>query len=61
MLERGGRVEFQRCWRIIAAGTNEHSGHFTGLAISRSLGDLCFKEPRLCAALSRFLHSHHQC
>ncbi|KAK9914952.1 hypothetical protein WJX75_002812 [Coccomyxa subellipsoidea] len=47
VLERGGRVEFQRCWRIIAAGTNEHSGHFTGLAISRSLGDLCFKEPRL--------------
>ena len=39
----GGRVEFQRCWRVIstARGTN------TGLAVSRSLGDLEFKEPRM--------------
>ena len=41
----GGRVEMQRCWRIIstARGTN------TGLAVSRSLGDLDFKEPSMCA------------
>ena len=41
----GGRVEMQRCWRIIstARGTN------TGLAVSRSLGDLDFKEPAMCA------------
>ncbi|CAL5221222.1 g3373 [Coccomyxa viridis] len=39
----GGRVEMQRCWRIIstARGTN------TGLAVSRSLGDLDFKEPSM--------------
>ncbi|CAK0781692.1 hypothetical protein CVIRNUC_005447 [Coccomyxa viridis] len=39
----GGRVEMQRCWRIIttARGTN------TGLAVSRSLGDLDFKEPSI--------------
>ncbi len=45
MEERGGRVEMQRCWRIIstARGTN------TGLAVSRSLGDLDFKEPSMCA------------
>ncbi len=48
VLDSGGRVEFQRCWRIIAASTNEDAGRFTGLAISRSLGDLGFKEPRLC-------------
>ena len=44
----GGRVEMQRCWRIIttARGTN------TGLAVSRSLGDLDFKEPSMCGSLA---------
>ena len=44
----GGRVEMQRCWRIIttARGTN------TGLAVSRSLGDLDFKEPSMCGSVA---------
>lgn len=37
----GGRVEFARCWRIISTAR----GANTGLAVSRSLGDLDFKEP----------------
>ena len=46
MERSGGRVEMQRCWRIIttARGTN------TGLAVSRSLGDLDFKEPSMCGS-----------
>lgn len=45
MERAGGRVEMQRCWRIVttARGTN------SGLAVSRSLGDLDFKEPSMCA------------
>ena len=48
MERSGGRVEMQRCWRIIttARGTN------TGLAVSRSLGDLDFKEPSMCGSLA---------
>ena len=40
----GGRVEFARCWRIISTAR----GANTGLAVSRSLGDLDFKEPIRC-------------
>ncbi len=39
----GGRVEFQRCWRVISSVRGTH----TGLAVSRSLGDLEFKEPKM--------------
>ena len=48
MERSGGRVEMQRCWRIIttARGTN------TGLAVSRSLGDLDFKEPSMCGSVA---------
>jgi len=50
VLEAGGRVEFQRCWRVISGGADgEEPGRRTGLAISRSLGDLDFKEPKLYA------------
>ena len=40
----GARVEFQRCWRVISTAR----GINTGLAVSRSLGDLDFKEPKMC-------------
>lgn len=46
----GGRVEFQRCWRVISGGNDDDPGRRTGLAVSRSFGDIEFKEPRLCAA-----------
>lgn len=39
----GGRVDFQRCWRVIVAPREGRLG--SGLAVSRSLGDLDFKEP----------------
>ncbi|GIL80760.1 hypothetical protein Vretimale_9141 [Volvox reticuliferus] len=40
----GGRVDFQRCWRVIVEPREGRLG--SGLAVSRSLGDLDFKEPR---------------
>ncbi|BDA43649.1 Protein phosphatase 2C homolog 3 [Coccomyxa sp. Obi] len=43
----GGRVEFQRCWRVISGGNDDDPGRRTGLAVSRSFGDIEFKEPRL--------------
>lgn len=39
----GGRVEMQRCWRVICPAANGRPA--SGLAVSRSLGDLDFKEP----------------
>eukprot|EP00884_Botryococcus_braunii_P014428 jgi/Botrbrau1/22987/Bobra.0030s0052.2 len=39
----GGRVDFQRCWRVICEPRNGRPG--SGLAVSRSFGDLDFKEP----------------
>ena len=38
----GGRVEFQRCWRVICGPRDGRPG--SGLAVSRSFGDLDFKE-----------------
>lgn len=49
VLGAGGRVEWQRCWRVISGGSDDDSGRRTGLAVSRSFGDIEFKEPRLCA------------
>ncbi len=40
----GGRVEFQRCWRIISEPRRDRP--LSGLAVSRSFGDLDFKEPK---------------
>lgn len=40
----GGRVDFQRCWRVIVEPREGRLG--SGLAVSRSLGDLDFKEPK---------------
>lgn len=39
----GGRVDFQRCWRVVVEPRDGRPG--SGLAVSRSLGDLDFKEP----------------
>ena len=39
----GGRVDFQRCWRVICPARNGRPA--SGLAVSRSFGDLDFKEP----------------
>lgn len=39
----GGRVEFSKCWRVICEPRAGRSG--SGLAVSRSFGDLDFKEP----------------
>ncbi|CAL8468404.1 g7944 [Coccomyxa elongata] len=47
VLGAGGRVEWQRCWRVISGGSDDDSGRRTGLAVSRSFGDIEFKEPRL--------------
>ncbi len=44
VLKAGGRVEFQRCWRVVVEPKDGRPG--SGLAVSRSLGDLDFKEPR---------------
>ncbi|WIA44540.1 hypothetical protein OEZ86_007274 [Tetradesmus obliquus] len=41
--EAGGRVDFQRCWRVVVEPRDGRPG--SGLAVSRSLGDLDFKEP----------------
>ncbi|KAL6761608.1 phosphatase 2C-like domain-containing protein, partial [Haematococcus lacustris] len=40
----GGRVEWQRCWRVVVEPGDGRPG--SGLAVSRSLGDYDFKEPR---------------
>ncbi|KAK9829310.1 hypothetical protein WJX72_005079 [[Myrmecia] bisecta] len=40
----GGRVNFQRCWRVICEPKDGRPG--SGLAVSRSFGDLDFKEPQ---------------
>lgn len=40
---RGGRIEFQRCWRVVVEPRDGRLG--SGLAVSRALGDLDFKEP----------------
>eukprot|EP00879_Flechtneria_rotunda_P000997 GHRR01001131.1.p1 GENE.GHRR01001131.1~~GHRR01001131.1.p1 ORF type:complete len:866 (+),score=406.00 GHRR01001131.1:371-2968(+) len=40
----GGRVDFQRCWRVVVEPRDGRPG--SGLAVSRSLGDLDFKEPQ---------------
>ncbi|MEW5306475.1 MAG: hypothetical protein WDW36_008937 [Sanguina aurantia] len=40
----GGRVEFQRCWRVISEARGGRPG--SGLAVSRSFGDIDFKEPQ---------------
>lgn len=40
----GGRVDFSNCWRVIWQPRNGRPG--SGLAVSRSLGDLNFKEPQ---------------
>ena len=39
----GGKVNFQRCWRVICPARNGRPA--SGLAVSRSFGDLDFKEP----------------
>lgn len=39
----GGRVEFSGCWRVICEPRENRPG--SGLAVTRSLGDLDFKEP----------------
>ncbi|GAX77731.1 hypothetical protein CEUSTIGMA_g5174.t1 [Chlamydomonas eustigma] len=44
VLAAGGRVEFQRCWRVVVEPRDGRPG--SGLAVSRSLGDLDFKEPK---------------
>jgi len=41
--DAGGRVDFQRCWRVVVEPRDGRPG--SGLAVSRSLGDLDFKEP----------------
>ena len=50
--EAGGTVEFQQCWRVICPARGLRPA--SGLAVSRALGDIHFKEPvrcRPCAAL----------
>ena len=47
----GGRVEMQRCWRVICPAANGRPA--SGLAVSRSLGDLDFKEPARHANFQR--------
>ena len=42
----GGQVDFQRCWRVICPAQENRKA--SGLAVSRSLGDLDFKEPLRC-------------
>lgn len=39
----GGRILFQRCWRVICESRDERPS--VGLAVSRGFGDLDFKEP----------------
>eukprot|EP00891_Asterochloris_glomerata_P003379 jgi/Astpho2/3379/Aster-x1143 len=39
----GGHVELVKCWRVVSPAHNGHPA--TGLAVSRGLGDLQFKEP----------------
>ena len=39
----GGRIEFSKCWRVILEPLGFRPG--SGLAVSRSFGDLDFKEP----------------
>lgn len=39
----GGRIEFSGCWRVICEPRENRPG--SGLAVTRSLGDLDFKEP----------------
>ena len=39
IVKQGGSVEFASCWRVICPARN------TGLAVSRALGDIDFKEP----------------
>lgn len=48
----GGQVDFQRCWRVICPAQNDRKA--SGLAMSRSLGDLSFKEPRRCSLSAPF-------
>ena len=49
----GGRVEFSRCWRVIFEPQEGRSG--SGLAVSRSFGDLDFKEPNRCESVTMTL------
>lgn len=39
----GGRIEFSKCWRVVLEPLGLRPG--SGLAVSRSFGDLDFKEP----------------
>lgn len=39
----GGRIDFSNCWRVIVQPTWDRPG--SGLAVSRSFGDLAFKQP----------------
>lgn len=39
----GGRVYYAGCWRVLTGG--DGNGPVVGLAVSRSLGDIDFKEP----------------
>ena len=41
--EAGGRIDFSNCWRVIVEPKAGCPG--SGLAVSRSFGDLAFKEP----------------
>lgn len=41
--QAGGRVDFSNCWRVILEPKGGRPG--SGLAVSRSFGDLDFKEP----------------
>ena len=58
----GGKVNFQRCWRVICPARNGRPA--SGLAVSRSFGDLDFKEPSrsvyVCASEVRNLRQQLQ-
>lgn len=41
--KNGGQVEFQACWRVVLQKSGVRPK--VGLAVSRCLGDLVFKEP----------------
>lgn len=42
----GGRVDFQHCWRVVSPARGNRPA--SGLAVSRALGDISFKEPVRC-------------
>ena len=50
-----GRIDFSNCWRVIVEPRGGRPG--SGLAVSRSFGDLAFKQP--CRSVPTLAHALH--